>query len=149
MSKDIFENGVWRTIGGRRIFIKDGEDLASAMKKSGKFKNSKKGKKEDEEDKEPKETSKSKDRVAVYDYSGYNPDATADPKYVDWAIVHATDEKDKEFWLKQKEQLKEAKPTYYIYRNKEPYKKAFEEYKKKHPNSKITLNEFINMAEGK
>ena len=36
------ENGVWRTVGGRRIFIKDGEDLASAMKRSGKF-NSTKG----------------------------------------------------------------------------------------------------------
>ena len=34
--------GVWRTVGGRRIFIKDGEDLATAMKRSGKF-NSKKG----------------------------------------------------------------------------------------------------------
>lgn len=34
--------GVWRTVGGRRIFIKDGEDLATAMKKSGKF-NSTKG----------------------------------------------------------------------------------------------------------
>ena len=33
------ENGVWRTVGGRRIFIKDGQDLASAMKESGKFKN--------------------------------------------------------------------------------------------------------------
>ena len=32
-------NGVWRTVGGRRIFIKDGQDLASAMKESGKFKN--------------------------------------------------------------------------------------------------------------
>lgn len=29
--------GVWRTVGGRRIFIKDGQDLASAMKESGKF----------------------------------------------------------------------------------------------------------------
>ena len=29
--------GVWRTVGGRRIFIKDGEDLATAMKNSGKF----------------------------------------------------------------------------------------------------------------
>ena len=29
--------GVWRTVGGRRIFIKDGEDLQTAMKKSGKF----------------------------------------------------------------------------------------------------------------
>ena len=32
------ENGVWRTVGGRRIFIKEGQDLASAMKESGKFK---------------------------------------------------------------------------------------------------------------
>ena len=32
------ENGVWRTIGGRRVFIKEGQDLASAMKESGKFK---------------------------------------------------------------------------------------------------------------
>lgn len=30
--------GVWRTIGGRRIFIKDNQDLATAMKESGKFK---------------------------------------------------------------------------------------------------------------
>lgn len=37
MSEDI--GGVWRTIGGRRVFIKDGEDLSSAMKRSGKFKN--------------------------------------------------------------------------------------------------------------
>ena len=31
-------DGVWRTVGGRRIFIKHGQDLASAMKESGKFK---------------------------------------------------------------------------------------------------------------
>ena len=35
MAEDI--GGVWRTVGGRRIFIKDGQDLASAMKESGKF----------------------------------------------------------------------------------------------------------------
>ena len=29
--------GVWRTVGGRRIFIKEGQDLVSAMKESGKF----------------------------------------------------------------------------------------------------------------
>ncbi len=34
-------SGIWRTVGGRRIFIKDGEDLASAMKNSGKFESSK------------------------------------------------------------------------------------------------------------
>ena len=38
MSNDI--GGVWRTVGGRRIFIKDGQDLAQAMKESGKFINS-------------------------------------------------------------------------------------------------------------
>ncbi len=32
--------GVWRTIGGRRVFIKDGQDLVNAMKESGKFKRS-------------------------------------------------------------------------------------------------------------
>lgn len=32
------KEGVWRTVGGRRIFIADGEDLATAMKNSGKFK---------------------------------------------------------------------------------------------------------------
>jgi hypothetical protein len=36
MATDI--GGVWRTVGGRRIFIKDGEDLSTAMKNSGKFK---------------------------------------------------------------------------------------------------------------
>lgn len=32
------EKGVWRTISGRRVFIREGEDLTSAMKRSGKFK---------------------------------------------------------------------------------------------------------------
>jgi len=34
------EKGVWRTIRGRRVFIRDGESLASAMARSGKFKKS-------------------------------------------------------------------------------------------------------------
>ena len=34
-------DGVWRTVGGRRIFIRNGQNLASAMKESGKFKKSK------------------------------------------------------------------------------------------------------------
>lgn len=33
------EDGVWRTIGGRRVFIRNGQSLADAMKESGKFKN--------------------------------------------------------------------------------------------------------------
>lgn len=38
MEKFDTSEGKWRTVGGRRIFIRDGEDLASAMKRSGKFK---------------------------------------------------------------------------------------------------------------
>lgn len=40
--------GVWRTIGGRRVFISDGDDLATAMNKSGKFDNVKFKKAKDE-----------------------------------------------------------------------------------------------------
>ena len=36
------EEGVWRTVSGRRIFIKKGQSLTDAMKESGKFENSKK-----------------------------------------------------------------------------------------------------------
>ena len=39
--------GVWRTIGGRRIFIKTGQSVSSAMKESGKFKKATKTTKED------------------------------------------------------------------------------------------------------
>ncbi len=31
-------DGVWRTIGGRRVFIKTGQSLSEAMRESGKFK---------------------------------------------------------------------------------------------------------------
>lgn len=33
------EDGVWRTIGGRRVFIRNGQSLSDAMIQSGKFKN--------------------------------------------------------------------------------------------------------------
>ena len=46
-------DGVWRTVGGRRIFIKNGEDLKTAMKNSGKF-----GKKQEEQNKKGKDTYK-------------------------------------------------------------------------------------------
>ena len=38
----MFEDGVWRTVGGRRIFIRNGQALSEAMKASGKFKTEKK-----------------------------------------------------------------------------------------------------------
>lgn len=44
MAKLSFDDGdgVWRTIGGRRVFIRSGQSLSSAMKESGKFKSAKK-----------------------------------------------------------------------------------------------------------
>jgi hypothetical protein len=39
---DYVEDGVWRTVRGRRIFIKDGQSLTEAMRDSGKFENDKK-----------------------------------------------------------------------------------------------------------
>ena len=38
----MLEDGVWRTVGGRKIFIRDGQALSDAMKASGKFKKNKK-----------------------------------------------------------------------------------------------------------
>ena len=38
MAKYDNSDGVWRTVGGRRIFIKKGQSLSDAMKESGKFK---------------------------------------------------------------------------------------------------------------
>lgn len=40
MEKYDDEKGVWRTIRGRRVFIREGESLGSAMSRSGKFKRS-------------------------------------------------------------------------------------------------------------
>lgn len=42
------EDGVWRTVSGRRIFIRNGETLSQAMAKSGKFNNVKKTNWEDQ-----------------------------------------------------------------------------------------------------
>lgn len=55
--------GVWRTVGGRRIFIKDGQDLASAMKESGKF-----GKKGIEDKKEIIDKKTKLERKAISEY---------------------------------------------------------------------------------
>ena len=40
------EGGVWRTVSGRRIFIKDGQSLTDAMRESGKFKGERKVKRQ-------------------------------------------------------------------------------------------------------
>lgn len=48
--------GVWRTVGGRRIFIAEGQSLKEAMKASGKFKNVKDNGKESDKNSEINKT---------------------------------------------------------------------------------------------
>lgn len=56
MAKNYDDNdGVWRTIGGRRVFIKNGQSLSEAMIASGKFKNLRSTYKLDKLKKEEKE----------------------------------------------------------------------------------------------
>lgn len=49
------EDGVWRTIGGHRVFIKSGQSLSDAMKESGKFPSKNKKTKSEERIKEIEE----------------------------------------------------------------------------------------------
>ena len=67
MAKQDFdkEDGVWRTVGGRRIFIRNGQSLSDAMKESGKFsrvaKNQELYKKTEKESKDIEEKLKDKE----------------------------------------------------------------------------------------
>jgi len=55
MAKDFDDSdGVWRTIAGRKVFIREGQSLSSAMKQSGKFKSKKQKLSNNDEDKEIK-----------------------------------------------------------------------------------------------
>lgn len=64
------ENGIWRTVGGRRIFIKEGQDLASAMKESGKF--SETNLKDSETKNLQMENMNEQDKKTLYEYTqGY------------------------------------------------------------------------------
>lgn len=67
------EDGVWRTIGGRKIFIKNGEDLSTAMKNSGKFKNKHKEKKNSELSDEEREQQLNKLNEEINKTSLFNP----------------------------------------------------------------------------
>lgn len=50
------EDGVWRTISGRRVFIKKGQSLTDAMKESGKFGDDRKPKRSEKKSAEPAKT---------------------------------------------------------------------------------------------
>lgn len=63
------EDGVWRTVAGRRIFIKEGQSLSDAMKNSGKFKLEKKDVKGTLKKQFDKEIDITKDERELLDYA--------------------------------------------------------------------------------
>ena len=119
MTTDI--GGVWRTVGGRRIFIKNGEDLGSAMKNSGKFKGKKESKKElteNERKKKIEELEKKKEETVGFLQKG--------------AIQEEID--------MLKDNFKGTKEEYREYLSKEREKRLAEYQKEK----ETRLNEFKN-----
>ena len=62
------EDGVWRTVGGRRIFIRNGQDLSSAMRESGKFKNMRKDIQDNVKFKDMKEDTIKRQGVTAKEY---------------------------------------------------------------------------------
>lgn len=61
-------DGVWRTVGGRRIFIRTGQSLSDAMKSSGKFKSQKKIKMSyEDKEKEMEKLAKKMDELSEQD----------------------------------------------------------------------------------
>lgn len=55
-------NGIWRTVGGRRVFIKNGQSLSEAMIESGKF-------------------SSRKNNIQKYDYSDFSKSKVKETLY--------------------------------------------------------------------
>ena len=87
--------GVWRTIGGRRVFIRDGQDLASAMKESGKFTRQKDKKQETDYS----DFSKSKVKETLYHGS---------PKAVDSFDTEKSIEGNDALWFAESEDYPES-----------------------------------------
>lgn len=83
------EDGVWRTIGGRRVFIRNGQSLSEAMIESGKFKNLRseyrKAKEEEKTKEEKQEWDKSDEDMlkSIYAYSNEEKNVEEDSYYKD------------------------------------------------------------------
>lgn len=83
--------GVWRTIGGRRVFIRKSQSLVDAMVESGKFKDLKKRKEEFDKKQDKKDSDKEYEeykKMRLDDPSDYNEDQIKrfnelDKKYLD------------------------------------------------------------------
>jgi hypothetical protein len=152
--------GVWRTIGGRRVFIKDGQDLATAMKESGKFKNAKKEKyKENESEFYKKLSNKDKEKYDNYLKEGYTKNdientlmyKTQEDLMRDSKIKFASEEETKGLQNKANEVAKGLKENDSYNKLKENSisnslrQKAYQKYLKEHPASKLTFEQFKNM----
>lgn len=108
-------DGVWRTIGGRRVFIREGESLSSAMKRSGKFKGlTKKGmetvaknkeKAEEASDKLSEKEKLDKELEEKYGHSfPYHKETIEEKKYKEEVAKHFKDKDMKEEIRKAKEE---------------------------------------------
>lgn len=114
------EEGVWRTIGGRRVFIKTGQSLEEAMKESGKFSRSEKNKqlhekldKEREEKDKYKYLHKTEDDEFVKTQADVNGTffqvyRDKDGNYKDANGVKLTDEEVKKFDLSKESEAKHS-----------------------------------------
>lgn len=123
MADDI--GGVWRTVGGRRIFIKDGQDLETAMKESGKFKKTKATIKKEENIKELEEKHKeAEDKI----YDIYNEIYDA-KRQINKLETEYLQERSK-YLKKNFPELEKNTPEYYEIREKYD-KKNRENYEKK------------------
>ncbi len=155
MAKEKFneEDGVWRTIGGRRVFIRKGQSMSEAMKESGKFKSGKKEETKEEktkvdknleEDIQEEETNKKQDiskklDQETEDLSDYDKYNLAVSKLEDAGEMQP---EEKKYWEKVKneyqnnalgKQMKDAdKNTNTSEDNKKSdLKNAYDEYVKK------------------
>ena len=124
--------GVWRTIGGRRIFIKTGQSVSSAMKESGKFKKATKVKAEGYSH---KIDSDYEDRLAKYKEIQKDANKRYDKGEIDKGERNKLIDDAHDKYIKQKEDLKGA--------NREEQKKINKDYIKeqsKLANEKETRN---------
>lgn len=111
MEKFDLDEGHWVTVGGRKIFIRDGQSLSDAMKKSGKFKSAKK--KTIVDDEKLKKESEKLDTKRAELWQKYAGDKKIDKEEYDKEYKKATDE----YYKKTTDEDSESK--YLEKRNKE------------------------------
>ena len=93
-------DGVWRTIGGRRVFIRNGQSLSDAMIESGKFKNLRSDYKKAKED----------DEYELYKKARENEDSI-DPMTENSTDWEQLDKKYKERYEKENKSFEENKTS--------------------------------------